>query len=496
MGLAASQVRLQALTSESHNNNLRLLQLTMAKRTLSNEMQSVSRDYQNALSSKKMQWTNNSGITHSDISYSTLMRPNDSNMKSPVLITDFEGRVIIDTKYKKYAEMISSDGASHGAWEGSTRTSILSQLTGIPVETIETAESASALTNSAATKFSNAENDYDKWLAKETTNGGTNYLAIDKFAEKLGTSNGVDLAKLYKQGDSGLYSFNSSNDIKSLIDRIQNNIKQYFVDDDLLGDDLTEFIKACEETKKSYETALSGTANDNTKDALGISGSAGDYKVNIKALFDMIMLNYKGTSKTNSSGEKTYPLRDTSSESWKTWRAELDKRHEALESANTEYKTASEASSTAMTAEQESMLKFYDDLFTAVADNGWVYDAQIYDNDYINQMFQNNCYFVTTMTRNSCFDETQEEDSINWKYEYDTSTAATFDKIITINDNDAATLALAKYEEQKRKISDKESRIDLKMKDLETQQSAIKEMIEAIKKTKEDNIERTMNLWS
>lgn len=497
MGLAASQVRLQALTSESHNNNLRLLQLTMAKRTLANEMQAVSREYQNAMSSKRMQWTNNAGVTYSDISYSTLMRPNASNMKSPVLLTGSNGKIVVDGKYKKYAEMISPDGTSLGSYSGSTRTAILSELTGIPAEDIDNADNMALFRDNSEIQLSAEEDAFYKWLDKEETKAGTKYLNVDSLAEHLGTANGTDLSKLYKS--NGEFTFKTKAELKSFIENIKTNMSKYFIDDSVIGcTDKTKFEEACDKTYKTNEIAIDNGYTEKNTDRVLFWKVDEDYKLNMQDLFKMIMTNYQGTSKTGStnSDEKTYVFRDTTTASWKTWYAELGTKYTAMQTASDDYNFANEVANTSMTADKETMIQYYDDLFRAIADNGWTYDSQINDNDYLNQMLQNNAFYLTTISKNDCYDDTLPEDGRNWNYEYESTVASTFDHIITVNDSDIAAKALAKYEAEKRQINDKETRIDLKMEDLQTQQSAIKETIESIKKMKNENIDRTFKLWS
>ena len=65
-----------------------------------------------------------------------------------------------------------------------------------------------------------------------------------------------------------------------------------------------------------------------------------------------------------------------------------------------------------------------------------------------------------------------------------------------VNDSEARDKALVEYEYKKSLISNKESKIDIRMKNLETEQASIKKMMESITKVKEDNIERTMEIFS
>ena len=498
MGLAASQGRLLSLISRSHDINRQMLSLTRTKVSLANEVNAAAKEYQNGLSSKKMQWTTGA-LNTVDLNYNILMRPNTSNAKSPVLLTGIDGKVIVDEKYRKYAEMISPNGTSLGSYEGSTRTAILSELTGISEDVINDADTTSTLRNNAEAKFSDEENAFDKWLdAEDQTRGaGTKYLTVDEYGEKLGkTSTGVDLASLYKK--NGELSFKTSDELKSYIESIKSNISGYFIDDKIIGcSDNTDFIAACDKTYNTYKMAYDDGSLKNGVHP-GITYDDGVYKLNVQEVFKLIMTNYTGTSKTksNNANEKTYPLRDTTSASYKNWYKELLNRHEALLNASAVYDATVEVANKAMTADQESMIQFYDNLFTAIADNGWTYNPQVNDSDYLNQMLQNNSYCLTTMTRNECYNDSLDESAKNWKYEYDTSLASDYDNIITVNDSDVASKALAKYEAEKMKINQKESKIDVKLKDLETEQAAIEQMIESIKKIKNDNIDRTFKLWS
>ena len=134
-------------------------------------------------------------------------------------------------------------------------------------------------------------------------------------------------------------------------------------------------------------------------------------------------------------------------------------------------------------------IAFYDQIFNAIADNGWAADSQVTDSNYLNQMLQNNMYTITTMEQ--CTDDEGDD-----YFEYDTHIASNFKHIISVNDNAAQELALAEYEYEKNIINEKESRIDTRMKDLETEQSAIVEMIKSIESVKDENIERHMNVMS
>ena len=126
--MAASQVRFLHLTGRKADIGRQLQSLSLDKMSLARDMKRVTKEYQEALNSKVLKWSRNAGATYVDLSYNNLMRPNSANGNTPYLLTDNNGKVVLDSKYQKYAEIISPDGNAYGDWE-SNRTAILSQLT-------------------------------------------------------------------------------------------------------------------------------------------------------------------------------------------------------------------------------------------------------------------------------------------------------------------------------------------------------------------------------
>ena len=176
--------------------------------------------------------------------------------------------------------------------------------------------------------------------------------------------------------------------------------------------------------------------------------------------------------------------------------AEYDAADAAYKTALADYQTAVGVNAEVIDGPTKKQIEFYDQLFQAVAEMGWELDSQITDSDYFNQVLQNNTYYLTTMTKNTSYDSSQPVDNRNYMYSYDTELAENNPNIFKVNDSSVQELALAEYEYEKSIINNKEKVIDEKMKRLETEMSAIIKMIESVEKVKNDNIERTMNLWS
>jgi hypothetical protein len=142
------------------------------------------------------------------------------------------------------------------------------------------------------------------------------------------------------------------------------------------------------------------------------------------------------------------------------------------------------------------MLNYYDLLFQTIADNGWTHNYQVEDSEYLNQMLQNNDYYLTTIEKNKCYDSSKKTDERNTQFYYDTTIASNFENLFMVNDSDARNDALVDYEYKKGIISSKEERVDVRMKNLESENAAISKMLESIDKVKSDNIERTFGIWS
>ena len=120
MGMAASQVRFLSLQNRKNTIGLNLMTLSNRKTALSRDMSRVANEYNNAMNKKVLKWSNDSGVTYSDLTYDKLMKPNELNTTKPYIITDAQGRVVLDDNvielegntqkvtYRDLAMMISS----------------------------------------------------------------------------------------------------------------------------------------------------------------------------------------------------------------------------------------------------------------------------------------------------------------------------------------------------------------------------------------------------
>ena len=188
-------------------------------------------------------------------------------------------------------------------------------------------------------------------------------------------------------------------------------------------------------------------------------------------------------------GTEVFYTRDKNTTAWQNWNTKYNDWEKRYNTAMSEYEAAVNNDNMALDSEEESNIKFYDQLFSAIAQKGWVANSQIEDNDYLNNMFQNNQYFITTM-------DEQVDDKGKKYFEYSTDLASNMNNVFAVNATDLQNEALTKYEHEKAIINEKETRIDTRMTNLETELSAINNMMKGAETVRNDNVERTFGIFA
>ena len=496
MGMAASQINFLGLTRRKNDIASELQSLSLQKMATTREAQRISKNYQNALTATKYQWSNNGGASYTDLSYSNLMRPSSANQNTPYLITNMDGKVVLDSKYEKYAKMLSPDGKSGGDWT-SVRTEILSDLTGIPADKLNNANTTNESVNAAVENVEKLKAEGE--CLKEPVNSDT----ASEFFERAGTivtdNKTFDIESLYNSASSWINLGGASaaqTTLTNLLNGIAQNMSKF-----LTEEDAANFTEACNTYMTEYGHFF-GSTSESDKQALengtmGIKYSKYTYSVNLKTVLDTILGSYKSASQAegldsfgqNDMGTEVFYTRDKESTEWKEWKEDFDAWQTEYDAAIDAYNAAVDTDNQATTAEEENNIKFYDQLFSAIAEKGWVVNSQVQDNDYLNNMLQNNQYFITTIVS-----DVDEEGNLD--YEYNTDLASNCSNIVKVNDTDAQNAAQIQYEYEKSIVSEKETRIDTRMENLQTELSSINEMAKSVENVREENNERTMNIFA
>lgn len=485
MGLSGSAFNMFLFINRKSDIELDLSKLSMDKSQLTRDMEKVSLEYQSALTQKTYKWSNNSGASYVDLSYNNMMKPSAMNLKKPYLLTDLHDRVVVDSEYKKYAEMISPDGAAGGDWYGN-RDKILAELTGVSdadlakqaeleADIYAKEEVLNAAKSRKPDKYEYMEKDSIEGILANTSLGGVT------------TVNPRESSENFSVGSSWLEAYQKEATI---------NIGENYTDFEYIVNNLMqEFAKIFPEKKdelddieNTYLTANQPTAGVNSN-ALSLNTKS-EYIVNVKGLIDDLMafVGEYASDNTNCNHDKYYYWEpgkyDEYNDLYTDWEAnDLKPAQEAYDNAVKEFNEL-------FAGEDETLIDFYDAIFSSIAEKGWTYNPSVQDGDYVEQMLLNNVYTITTVDRKA--EHNDEERTCEYKNKYDTSFAGNFGKLFLVNDSEATQEALAEYEYKKSIISRKESEIDTRMNTLNTELSAVKTMLEQMKEVANKNIERTM----
>lgn len=495
MGMAASQGRFLALTSRKNDIGCELSRLSNQKVSLSRDMQKISSEYREAQSSKVLKWSNNSGVSYIDLTYSNLMKPSSMNQQQPYLLTDSSGKVVIDSSYQKYAEMISPDGRAGGDWE-SNRNKILVDLVGIDESKFANYDTCQANLDSAQAYLDNLNVEKEK--------------NIDPLKKKFEKHNTADLLEeLGSTTGGGSFSsksnwkdaYNNSDTIKisseSELQGIANQLKKlsaYFPDIDK-----DEFETAIDNSIKGSLTSIA--SGEKIEEGGTVSGSSKDgYKVDVVSLINAALATanvekYTSDNAYAGSTKANYIWYDTDTDEYKDWYQKDQDWQKRYDEGLATYNAAESALEEVFTASAEGEIAFYDAIFTAIAEKGWTYNNDVKDTNYLNEMLQNGSYTLTTMTKSLYTDGSNDDGTANYRYEYSTDIASNNNHVYPVNDTDTQNEAMAEYEYKKSIINAKETRIDTRMQDLQTEQSAIQQMLAGLDSVKNENIERTFSIF-
>ena len=493
MGMAASQGRLLTLINRSNDIGQRLAECSNSKVSLTRDMQKITKEYQNALNQKVLKWSNNAGASYVDISYKNIMKPSAMNLNKPYLLTDLNDKIVVDSQYKEYAEMISPNGRPNGDWN-SVRTEILSSITGIDAEKINNANSY----QNAIGENENIVNSLiDSEPIKPVTNGSVNDFIsnLDNKGITDAFTDGSTFSDAYSRGGNvKLGDTNAVKNFEYLLNSIATSLGKYIDDPENLKSACDTFYNsnvAILQNPDSYKTSLESEATPLSQN------SNGGFEVDVTIMLDTIIGSYSqlnGHIDKDVSGNYKMSWNDIDSEQYKEWKAKHDEWKAGYDSAMETYNEAVKSNNQLFTAEEESLIKFYDAIFSAIAEKGWTYNGDINDTEYLNQMLQNNLYTMTTVERGHEYDTDSGE--LVWDNNYSTDIASNFKNIFIVNDSDARDEALTIYENKKAIINNKESKVDTRMRNLETELSAIKQMMQSVEEQIGKNIETNMSTFA
>ena len=124
---------------------------------------------------------------------------------------------------------------------------------------------------------------------------------------------------------------------------------------------------------------------------------------------------------------------------------------------------------------------FYDTLFNQLCVNGWTENAEVIDQEYLQEMLKNGMMFISTI----------DDDGYYYQENYSTNTF-----VKEVSDDSAIAEAEAKYTNTKARLNSKEEELDLKMKNLDTEISSLTTEYDSVKSVIDKNIEKSFKRYS
>ena len=220
MGMAASQVRFLSLQNRKNTIGLNLMTLSNRKTALSRDMSRVANEYNNAMNQKVLKWSNDSGVTYSDLTYDKLMKPNELNTTKPYIITDAQGRVVLDDNvieledgvnskvtYRDLAMMISSYSGHNDDGDATYNDVVnLTGGTGITANAIENITDKNSIADKATSGAANTKKEYE--IVTDSVQTVSNSLRYE-LMEKLGLITSVEKQEILNK-EMEIYGSNDS----------------------------------------------------------------------------------------------------------------------------------------------------------------------------------------------------------------------------------------------------------------------------------------------
>ncbi len=535
MGLAASQARLLTITARKSDCEYESMALSHQKIALSRDMNIVSAEYQEAMEQTKLVYDfYGTGDTSTQLSYGLLMQPSKLNDYMPSPVTDPSGRVVLDAGLAAAAQAagIPQEGL------GSTPSSDIRN------KFIQGLANNGIITQTVADGVMNVEYNPNTGLgSSDLVTTKTSTVTWSEFVDIMG---GVEFDfgdLILDSGGSNLNLYNittgtvcaepeDGTTTVSLSDLINGNYALYGLQDDKqeldayggrgcvvdkvgsssFWDQLFEVLASVLDTNDGQAQAaleyakkqtLSKVESLSTEDSFDISNAANVQVYGKKHSADTTNKDAKEASddyvgfayvqnKWKNKYNDGYALNLTNiTKAFFTYFAQY------MEGLTTsEYSVANEESNCNFVDDNFSfqiveevdisgdnlmIANFYDALFNQIAMQGWVQNDQVTDNEYLASMLKNGSMYISTLA----------DDDYYYQGNY-----AVNQYIKEVTDEEGIAQAEAKYNREKEKINAKENILDMKMKNLDTEISALTTEYDTVKSVISKNIEKAFKRYS
>lgn len=532
MGLAASQARFLAITSRKARCEFQSMAIAQDKLSVTRDLAKISQDYQNALNQTSLAWDfDGSGENLFDLTYGLLMTPTALNNFNPCLITDRVNRVVLNGPMAKAAEAICPGGQPGER----SQQGYLNFLFYLQQYGIITLSEKNALNGVANTNYDPKAGYGAEPMNKNGAIANNIYGLAHKVEEFLENQVGYTTKKEY---DGDIFNLLKSENLKVFVDGAERTSGVTF--SDILTKDVSIVLMGLDGEHEPDSSAF------NFNLLAGNSYGVNDVYYAIVDAFESI-LNTDGltgvrleevsefiTSTYNNGPANAYQYVAGSKTSQNTVVNELlnlagehndmvffknkgDNYNSgiALNLSNmlgvylTMFETklngygngywagSTMSSSSLVTDDQNyafvmndenaidnvTLLKsdFYMQIYNNICINGWTQNPDVdSDPEYLEQMLKNGNYFITSLNHDGYFYQSRYNE---------------LESILEVKDTDAITQAEAEYTSQKAKLTYKEEQLDLDMKNLDAEISALTTEYDTVKNLISKNVEKVFQMF-
>lgn len=547
MGLAASQARFLAITARKNNCELQSMQIAQEKLSITREQQKAAQEYQNSLSATKLVWDTVDNDVY-DLSYDVLMKPSALNEYDPYLVTDMQGKLVLSTNMFNAAvaagiidaktgdpKVSRSMGTTASTNDGS-RNAFLYQLgvqnqidtstinaiyslgidgytnSGIGGDIIDKTIANAYTTNSFIHYLSDAKDENNNALynlnlsdllssnghtlcytTSPNKNNDKNKVIITKNGNAVTDTS--ELAKL-TLGDilegsyeiSGIMEASKLEEIATLIlSKMAEtlgrgeaaNVKGLNVDDESKSalDTAYDFTKALLNSTLTSSSSSGSTVSKSINNAISKAQDTnnivkGNNGVTALSLTNMLT-SYLTYFAISMDGYKTGLYIDNESVSKSHYITELLDYYFIVKNDN------------AITEQDALNADFYNMLYNQLCMNGATTDKikqqQVTDPDYLNNALKNGQLFISSLNNDGYF--YQGHYTLNGH-------------VAEVADEDAIAQAEAEYNVKKSQLSYKEESLDLDLKNIDTELSALTTEYDTVKNLISKNVEKVFTMFS
>ncbi len=538
MGLAASQARFLAITSRKADCEFRSMEIAQEKLSITRELQNATDQYQNSLDATKLVWDGETeDNTIYDLSYDIMMEPSEFNGYSPYLVTNRTGQIVLSEQLAKAAKAagiseISGTGSLAGrnaftqalADVGFISGNVADIITGATGNgTVEWSEKAGfggnpidksiANTMTIGTLVNYMENILDPEFMAQLDPSSPQYTKYQDLATAMTFTNDGSMGKVYinnaetsedftivdlltsnvtinfdmsetdfqnqlkdlsKAMDAQPDGIAGTNQAMKALSSIAKLFETLFVDDTQTQDTqafefaLNQTIQQLADNTKSYgkfTTDTNSVLNEANNTNGGVYNMRRGMSVSLSNMAEMFLTNYAIALDGYDSG---YYITPTTNDS-----------NFVTNDLNYPYVLNNPDS---VYDEKELMIADYINvLYNNICSYGWTTDASVTDNDYLQNSLKNGRYFVSSLNSN------------NYYYQdHYTKNGC----IGEVTDEDAITKAEAEYTAAKSKLNYREETLDIEMKNLDLEISALTTEYDTVKSMISKNVEKIFTMFN